>query len=195
MGGGRRAGGLGYVGLVFRRVHFTLFGGQEVRGRSGRGGSILGPSGAGRAGGVSGGVVVPTVGAVGGGGGAAIGDGADVAIFGAGGVGAAVLRFPVVESADRADGVVVLAYWGGVAVPLTVAATGGFVGGVGDFDLPLTREKENVGAYLPSFLGGGGDHHRGGVLEGAGVRVRVKKAGGSDCKAFGIEDGCLEVDK
>ena len=101
----------------------------------------------------------------------------------------------MVESTDRAERVVVFANWGSVAVSLTVAAAGGFVGGVGDFDLSLTGEKENVGAHLLSFLGGGGDYHRGGVLEGVGVRVRVEVAGGSDCEAFGVEDGCFEVDE
>ena len=67
-GGGRWARGLSYFGFVFRYVHLTLFRGGEVCGRGGRGGSLLGPSGAGRAGGVSGRVIVPTVGAVGGGG-------------------------------------------------------------------------------------------------------------------------------
>ena len=155
----------------------------------GRGGSILGSSGAGWAGGVSGRMVIPTVGAMGRGGGAAVGDGAEVALFGAGGVGAAVFRFSVVESADRADGVVVLAYRGGVAVPLTVAAAGGFVGGMGDLDFPFTREEKNVRAHLSSFLGGGGDYHGGGVLKGAGVGIWVEEAGGSDRKTFSIEDG------
>ena len=70
-----------------------------------------------------------------------------------------MFRFPVVESTDRADRVVVLAYWGGVAISLTVAALGSFVGRVGDFDLPLTGEKENVGAHLLTLLRGGGYYH------------------------------------
>ena len=158
-GGGRGAGGLGHVGLVFRRVHLTVFRWREVCGWGGRGGSVLGSSGASGARGVSGGVIIPTVGAVGRGSGAAVGDGADIALFGAGGVGATVFHFPVMKSADRADRVIVLAYRGGVAVSLTVAAAGGFVGGVGDLDLPLTGEEKNVGAHFLTLLGGGGDHH------------------------------------
>ena len=75
--------------------------------------------------------MVPTVGTVGGGGGAAAGDRAEVAFFGAGGIGTPVLCLPVVESADGTDRVVVFADWCGVAIPLTVPATGGFVGRVG----------------------------------------------------------------
>ena len=96
--------------------------------------------GAGRARGVGGWMVVPTVGTVGRGGGAAIGNGAEVALFGAGGIGTAVFCFSVVEGADGAAGMVVLADWSGVAVPLTVAATSGFIGRVSDLDFPLARE-------------------------------------------------------
>ena len=64
-----------------------------------------------------------------------------------------------------------------------------------DLDLSFTREKEDVGDHFLSFFGGGGDHHRGGVFEGASVRIWVEKAGGGDLKAFGIEDSGLEVEK
>ena len=46
--------------------------------------------------GVGSGMVISTVGTVGGGGGAGVGIRAKVALLGAGGVGASVLRFPVV---------------------------------------------------------------------------------------------------
>ena len=194
-GGGRRAGGLGYFSLVFRRVHLPFFRGREVCRRGGGRGGVLGPSGAGRAGGFGGRVVVPAVGAVGGGGGAAVGYGADVALLGAGGVGASVFRSPVVESADRADRVVVLAYWGSVTVSLTVAAAGGFVGGVGDLDLPLTGEKKNVGSHLLSLLRGGGNYNRGGVLEGTSVGIWVEEPSGGNRKTFSVEYSGLEVNK
>ena len=155
----------------------------------------MGPSGAGRAGGVGGRVVIPAVGAVRGGGRAAVGNRAEVAFFGAGGVGAAVFSLPVVESADRADRVVVFAYRSGVAVSLAVAASSGLVGGVSDLDLPLAGEKKNVRAHLLTILRGGGDHHRGGVLEGAGVRVWIEEASGGNRKTFGVENGRLEIDE
>ena len=104
-------------------------------------------------------MVVTAVGAVGRGGRTAVSDRAEVALFGADGIGASVFRLFVMESADGADRVVVLADWGGVSVPLTVTAAGGFVGGVGDFDFPFAGEKEDVGAHLLSLLRGGGNHH------------------------------------
>ena len=52
-----------------------------------------------------------------------------------------------------------------------------------------------MGAHFLPFLGCGGNHHRGDVFQGAGVRVRVEEAGGSDCKALSVEDGGFEVDE
>ena len=140
-------------------------------------------------------MVVPTVGAVGGGGGAAVGDGAEVAFFGAGGVGTAVFRFLVMEGADRADWIVVLADRCSMAVPLAVAAAGVLVGGVSNLDFPFTEEEENMRAHLPAFFGGGSHHHRGGVFEGSSVGVWVEEASGGDLKACGIEDGGLEINE
>ena len=85
-------------------------------------------------------MVVPTVGTVGRRGGATIGNGAEVALLGAGGIGTAVLCFSVVKGADGADGMVVLADWSGVAVPLTVAAASGLIGRVSDLNFPRARE-------------------------------------------------------
>ena len=133
-------GSLGDLGLVFRRVYLALLRGRAFYGRAGGRRIVLGTFGAGRAGGVGGWMVVPTVGTVGRGGRATIGNGAEVALFGAGGVRAAVFRFPVVKGADGADGVVVLADRSGVAVPQTVAASSGFIGRVGDLDFPLAGE-------------------------------------------------------
>ena len=89
----------------------------------------------------------------------------------------------------------VLTDWCGVAVPLTVAAAGGLVGGVGDLDFPPSGEEEDVRAHLLTFFGGGSDHHRGGVLQGASVGVRVEESSGGDRKSLGVENGGLEVDK
>ena len=89
----------------------------------------------------------------------------------------------------------VLTDWSGVTVPLTITAAGGFVGRVGDLDFSLTGEEKDVRAHLLTFFGGGGDHHRGGILEGASSRVRVEEASGGDLKALGVEDGRLEVHK
>ena len=139
-GGGGRAGGLGNVGLIFRRVHLALLRGRAFYGRAGGRRIILSTFGAGRARGVGGWMVVPTVGTVGRGGGATIGNGAEVALFGAGGIGTAVFCCSVVKGADGADGMVVLAYRSGVVVPLTVAAMSGFIGRVSDLDFPLARE-------------------------------------------------------
>ena len=194
-GGGGRAGGLGDLSIVFRCVHLALLWGRAVFGQAGGRGIALSTFEASRARGVGGGVVDPAVSTVGRGGGAAIGDGAEIALFGAGGVGAAVFCFPVVKSADRADGVVIFADRSRVAVPLTVAAAGGFIGRVSDLDLPPARQEENTGAQLFPFLGGGGNHHRGAVFEGLGVGVWVEEARGGDCKVFGVENSGFEVDK
>ena len=151
--------------------------------------------GASRARGICSGVVVTAVGAVGGGGGAAAGDRAEVALFAAGGVGAPVIRLLVMESTDGADRVVVLADRSGVPIPLAVAAAGGFVGRVSDFDFPFAGEEEDVGAHLLSLFGGGGDHNRGGVLEGASIGIRVEEPGGGNREIFGIEDSRSEIDE
>ena len=70
---------------------------------------------------------VATVGAVGWGGGTAAGNRAEVALLGTGGIGASMFRLLVMECADGADRVVVLADQSSVPVPLTVAALGSFV--------------------------------------------------------------------
>ena len=129
------------------------------------------------------------------GGGAAVGDRAEVALFGTGGVGAPVLRLLVMEGADGADRVVVLADWSGVPIPLAVAAASGLVGGVSDFNLPLAGEEKDVRAHFLTFLRGGGNHHGGGVLEGSGVRVWIEEASRGDCRPFGVEDSRFEVDE
>ena len=136
-------------------------------------------------------MVVITVGAVVRGGGAAVGNRAEVALYGTGGVGAPVLHLLVMEGADGADRVVVLADWSGVPIPLAVAAASGLVGGVSAFNLPLAGEEEDVRAHFLTFLRGGGNHHGGGVLEGSSVRVRVEEAGGGDRKTFSVEDSGL----
>ena len=97
-GRGGRGGswGLSNLGLILSCVHFTLFGGGTIWGRVGGRVVVLGALWASRACGFGGGVVIPTVGTVGGGGGAAVGNGAEVALFGAGGVGAPMLGLLVV---------------------------------------------------------------------------------------------------
>ena len=89
----------------------------------------------------------------------------------------------------------VLTDWCGMTVALTVAATSGFVSGVGDLDLPPAGEEEDVHAHLFTLLRGGSDHHRGGVFEGASIRVRVEEASRGNLKVFCIEDGGFEVDE
>ena len=192
---GRGAWCFSYLSLILRGVHLALLGRRAVCRRAGGRGNGLSTFGASWARGVGGGVVVPTVGAVRRGGGVTVGDGAEVNLLRASGVGAAVFRFPVVESADGADGVIVLTDRGSVAVPLAVAALGGFICRVGGLDLPSAREQENMGAHLFALLGGGGNHHRGGVLEGTSVRVWIEEVSGGDCKALGVKDGGFEVDK
>ena len=86
----RGAGGLGYLGLVFRRIHFTLLRSSAPLGGARERRIILCRFGAGGERGVSGGMVISAVGTVGGGGGAAVGDGAEVTLLGAGRVGTAV---------------------------------------------------------------------------------------------------------
>ena len=49
-----------------------------------------------------------------------------------------------------------------MAVPLTVAGSSGFVGGVDGFDFSLARQKEDVRAHLLAILGAGCDNDRGG---------------------------------
>ena len=82
-----------------------------------------------------------------------------------------------------------------MTVPLAVAAASGLVGGVGDLDLPPTGEEEDVRAHFLTLFGGGSDHHRGGVFQGASVGVWVEESSGGDRKSFGVEDGGLEVDE
>jgi len=146
-----------------------------------------------RAGRVSGRVVIPTVSTVRRGGRAAICHRAKVTIFGARGVGAAVFRLTMVKGADRADRVIVFADGGRVAIPLTVAASSSFIGGVGGLDLPLATEKEDVGAHSLTILRAGCDNDRGGKLQRAGFRIRVEKAGRGNLNTFRIEYGSFEV--
>ena len=82
-----------------------------------------------------------------------------------------------------------------MAISLTVATTGGFVGGVNDLDFPFTVQEKNVGAHLVSLFWGGRDDYGGGVFEGTGSRVRVEEAGGGHSLTFGVEDGRFQVDK
>ena len=81
-----------------------------------------------RAGRVSGRVVGPTVGTVGGRGRATIRNRAKIAFLGTCGVGAAMLSLAMVLGTNRADRVIVFADRGRVAVSLTVAASGSLVG-------------------------------------------------------------------
>jgi len=106
---------------------------------------------------VSGRVVIPTVSTVRARGRAAIGHRAKVTLFGTCRVGAVVFRLTVVEGAYRADRVIIFADRGCVAVPLTVAASGSFIGGVSGLDLPLAREQKDVGVHPLTVLRAGCD--------------------------------------
>ena len=94
-GGGGWSRGLGNFGLILSRVHLPFFGGGTDWGRIGGRGVGLVAFRAGRACGVRSGMVTPAVGTVGGRGRAEVGDRAEVALFGAGGVGASVFRLLV----------------------------------------------------------------------------------------------------
>ena len=136
-GWSRGAGGFGNLALVFCRVHLAL-----LRGRADRDGAegsriVLCAFRASKARGVSGGIVIPAVSRVEGRGGAAVRDWPLVTLFGAGWAGAAVFRLLVIEGPNRANGMVVLANGSSVAVPLAVAAAGGFISRVSDLDLPF----------------------------------------------------------
>ena len=50
-------------------------------------------------------------------------------------------------------------------------------------------------ANLLPHLWGGGDYHRGGIFEGASVRIQVARMGAEDLKTFGVEAGGFEVDE
>ena len=50
-------------------------------------------------------------------------------------------------------------------------------------------------AHLLALLGGGSDHHRGGVFEGASVGIGLEESSGGDRKSLGVEDGGLQVDE
>jgi len=89
--------------------------------------------------------------------------------------------------------VVVFTDRGCVAVPLTVAASGGFIGRVRSLDLPLAGEKEDVGAHLLTFLRGSCNNYRRGELQRAGFRIRVEKASRGDLDALGVKYCGLEV--
>ena len=101
----------------------------------------------------------------------------------------------VVQGTDGAYRVVVLANRGSMAVSLTVAAEGGFVGRVSDLDFPFTAKEEYVGTDLLTFFRCGGDHHQGGVFQGVGGRIWVEKASRSDLDSFGVEDCSLQIQK
>jgi len=126
---------------------------------------------------VSGRVLIPTVSTVGGGGRATIRHRAKLAFLGTCGVGAAMLHFTMMEGANRADRVIVLADGGHVAVSRTIAASSSLVGGVSGFDLSLARQEEDVRAHPLAILRAGCDNDRGGKFQRAGFRTRVEEAG------------------
>jgi len=138
-------------------------------------------------------VILPTVSTVWRGCGAAFFYGAEVAPFWTGGVGALVLRLAVVEGADRADWVIVLADGSSVPIPLTVAAVSGFVGRVSGLDFPFTGEKKDVGAHPLTILRAHCDNNREGQFQRAGFRVRIEKAGQGNLNTLGIKYGGFEL--
>jgi len=142
---------------------------------------------------VSGGVVIPTVSTVGGGGRATVRNRAKVAFLVTCGIWAAVLRLMVVEGTNRAARVIVFADRGYVAVSLTVAASSSLVGRVGGFDLSLARQKKDVRTHPLTILGAGCDNNRGGKFQRAGFRIRVEEAGRGDFEPLCVEYGSLEV--
>jgi len=138
-------------------------------------------------------VVIRTIGAERGRSGAAVGHWAKVALLGTGGIGAAVPRLAIMEGADGADRVIVFADRSSVAASLAVAASGGFVCGVGCFDLPFPGEEKDIGTHPLTILRGGCNHNPRGQFLRLGFRIRIEKAGQGNLDTLGIEYGSFEV--
>jgi len=140
-------------------------------------------------------VVIATIGAVGWGGGAAVGNGLKVAAFGACGVLVSVGRTIVMKCTVGAGGVFLGASGMGVSESVAVGALGEAGGLRGLFDFERPREEEESGGEDGNVIGVNGDNHRSGLLGKPSSSVLVKVPGRADRDSFRIVDGVFDESK
>ena len=133
----------------------------------------------------------PAVGAAGRRGNAAVQGRFKVALFRAGGVGAAVLRLGVGTGAKGADSWILASLFDVAKLP-AVAALCERGGGIGTFDNTVLAVEQGEGGvcHPPSMFSGDLHHHRAGTLSDCTrLAVQVEVAGSFDYEAFGVDDG------
>jgi len=137
-------------------------------------------------------MVIATVGAVGGGRGAAVGDGFGVATFGAGGVLATVGRTSMMKCTVWAGGVLLGASGIGVSKSIAVGALGVAVS-LGHFlDFEPLGEEEEGGEEDGNVVGVNGDNHRSGLLGEPNSSALVKVPGRANRDLLRVADGFLD---
>jgi len=137
-------------------------------------------------------VVVATVGAVGGGRGAAVGDGLGVAALGAGGVLASVGRTSMMKRTVQAGGVLLSASGMGVSELITIGALGVAVS-LGRFlDLEPLGEEEEGGEEERDVVGVNGDNHLSGLLGEPNSSALVKVPGRANRDPLRVADGFFD---
>jgi len=137
-------------------------------------------------------VVIATVGAVGGGRWAAVGDGSGVASLGTGGVLATMGRTSMMKRTIRAGGVFLGASGMGVSEPVAVGTLGVAVS-LGRFlDLEPLGEEEEGGEEDGNVVGVNGDNHRSGLLGEPNSSALVKVPGRANRDLLRVVDGFLD---
>ena len=137
-------------------------------------------------------VVVATIGAVGGGCGATVGDGLGVASLGAGGILAPVGSTSMMKRTVRAGGVLLGASGMGVCESVAVGTLGVAVS-LGRFlDLEPVGEEEEGWEEDGHVVGVNGDDHRSGLLCEPSSSALVKVPGRANRDLLGVVDGFLD---
>jgi len=137
-------------------------------------------------------VVIATVGAVGGGSWAAVGNGLGGASLGAGGVLASMGRTSMMKRTIRAGGVLLGASGMGVSEPVAVGTLGVAVS-LGRFlDLEPLGEEEEGREEDGNVVGVNGDDHRSGLLGEPNSSAPVKVPGRANRDLLRVEDGFLD---
>jgi len=137
-------------------------------------------------------MVIATVGAVGGGRWAAVGDGSGVASLGTGGVLASVGQTSMMKRTIQAGGVFLAASGMGVSEPVAVGALGVAVSLARFLDLEPLREEEEAGEEDGNGVGVNGDDHRSGLLGESNSSALVKVPGRGNRELLRIADGFLD---
>jgi len=137
-------------------------------------------------------VVVTAVGAVGGGGRAASGNGLGVAAFGACGVLTPVGCASMMKLTKGAGGVFLCASGIGVSESVAVGALGVAVGLCSLLDFETTREEEEGWGKDENVVGVNGDNHRSGLLGKPSSSVLVKVPGRANRDRLRVVDGILD---